>query len=378
MAALDDIVVLDLGGTVATGYCGKLFADHGATVINVEPQDGFSTRKLPPFVDGEDPERSALHAYLSTNKQSAVADASNRSAWLDIVARADVVLSGDPGQEADEFRDELLARAASSDLVLSAVTWFGDSGPYARFRGSDAVCHSLCGLVKGIGKPGEAPLLPSGFQARIIGGLTAFIATMTYVLAREMGNSAGATQVDTSIFEANTCFTEVGAVGSWQTGYKGGRWGVNRFPPTYPLGIYPCRDGWLGVTALTPSQWLSFCNLLELHDQAADKRYLAVYERLRDADALDPLIADKLKDLSADELFHRGQQARIPLAPVPTMEELFGVDQYVERSAFATVNHDSGAAFMAPVAPFRLFRTPATAGGRVASLGADTGRVLAS
>lgn len=369
MQALADIVVLDLGGTVATGYCGKLFADHGATVINVEPPGGFPTRRLPPFIEGsDDPERSALHAYLSTNKQSAVLD---NSELLEVVARADVVLSS----EVSGF-DAL--RAVSKDLVLSSVTWFGQSGPYARFHGSDAVCQSLCGLVKGIGRPGEAPLLPSGFQAQIIGGLTAFIATMTYVLARELGNEGGARHIDTSIFEANTCFTEVGAVGAWQTGYKGGRWGVNRFPPTYPLGIYPCRDGWLGVTALTPSQWLSFCNLLELHDQAAERRYLAVYERLRDADTLDPLIAARLQNMSADELFHRGQQARVPLAPVPAMEELFDVDQYVERKAFATVTHENGAAFRAPVTPFRLFRTPAIAGGRVSSLGSDTRGVLGS
>ena len=49
--ALSGIRVVDLAGTVATGYCGKLFADHGAEVVNVEPPEGFPSRRLPPFVD---------------------------------------------------------------------------------------------------------------------------------------------------------------------------------------------------------------------------------------------------------------------------------------------------------------------------------------
>ena len=44
--ALHGIRVVDIAGTVATGYCGKLFADHGARVIDVEPPDGAATRRL--------------------------------------------------------------------------------------------------------------------------------------------------------------------------------------------------------------------------------------------------------------------------------------------------------------------------------------------
>jgi len=35
-----DLLIVDIGGTVATGYAGKLFADYGARVVNVEPQQG--------------------------------------------------------------------------------------------------------------------------------------------------------------------------------------------------------------------------------------------------------------------------------------------------------------------------------------------------
>ncbi|XOV87825.1 MAG: CaiB/BaiF CoA transferase family protein [Pseudomonadota bacterium] len=366
-SALAGIRVLDVAGTVATGYCGKLFADHGADVINLEPAAGFATRQLAPFLPGvAPPENSALHAYLSTNKRSVV----QTQALLEkLLATADVLLTSEDEPACQGYERSF------PQLVVSSITWFGQTGPYADFRGSDAICQSLAGLVKGLGKPDSAPLLPSGYQAQIVGGLTAFIATMTQVLARELGNRAAGTHVDTSILEANLCFTEVGVVANFRTGLRGARWGINRFPPTYPLGIYPCLDGWLGVTALTPSQWLSFCKLIGLVEAGAEKRYLAVSERLADAELLDPQIAARLSTMSARQLFEEGQAARVPLALVPTMAELFETDQYRERQAFRDMSLPGGKTLAAPVAPFRLFRTPALADLPVSGLGADTSAV---
>ena len=35
------LLIADAGGTVSTGYVGKLFADYGARVVNLEPEDGL-------------------------------------------------------------------------------------------------------------------------------------------------------------------------------------------------------------------------------------------------------------------------------------------------------------------------------------------------
>lgn len=368
--ALAGITVLDVGGTVATGYCGKLFADHGARVINVEPAGGFETRRVPPLVAGEAPgNASAFHAWLSTNKASVARETFDKTRFRQLITSADAVLTAGENEISEHIH------AASGAAVINEITWFGRSGPASGWRGSDAAVQSLAGLVKGIGKPDSAPLLPSGYQAQIVGGLTAFIASMTYVLAAEIGNREGPTWLDTSILEANLCFTEVGAVSASQTGYRGGRWGINRFPPTYPLGIYPCRDGWLGVTALTPSQWTSFCELIGLEAEAKEPRYQAVGERLADAERLDPIIAARLAEMSAADLLAQGQAMRIPLAPVPTMEELAGVDQYAERRAFIDIDLPGGKTVTGPATPFRLYATPARVG-RVAGTGADTDDVM--
>ena len=370
-AALDGIRVLDVAGTIATGYCGKLFADHGADVINVEPPGGFGTRREPPFVPGVDaPENSALHAYLSTNKASVVLDAKARPVELKGLARGAHVVLDDGSFDIADFAD------VAPEVVVSTITWFGRTGPYAEFQGAGAVCWALAGLVRNVGPAEGPPIIAAGCGAEIVGGLTAYIGTLGQVVAREMGNASGPDRLDTSILEANLCFTEVGGVGGYRTGHRGRRLGINRFAPTYPLGVYACADGWLGVTALTPSQWKSFCTLLDMEEYADVPQYQTAIGRLYDYDVLEPIIKEQVKDRSSLQLVRRGQDMRIPLAPVPTMEELFVTDQYVARNAFGEVSTATGEIFKAPSTPFRLFETPGAAGGHAAYLGEMTAELL--
>ena len=51
--ALDGLSVIDISGSVSTEYCSKVFSDYGAEVINLEPESGFETRKIPPFISGK-------------------------------------------------------------------------------------------------------------------------------------------------------------------------------------------------------------------------------------------------------------------------------------------------------------------------------------
>ena len=371
--ALAGIKVLDVAGTIASGYCGKLFADHGAQVVNVEPPNiGFDTRREPPFLtDAEAPENSALHAYLSTSKASVALDASAEPERLRTLAKDAHVVLDAGAYDIEDFA------AVAPQVVVSTITWFGRSGPYAGFHGAGGVCWALAGMVRNVGPAEGPPLFPAGCGAEIVGGLAAYIGSVGQLIAREIGNAQGPARLDTSIFEANLCFSEPAGVGGYRSGRRGQRLGVNRFAPTYPLGVYPCNDGWLGVTALTPSQWKSFCELLDMTEHADTPEYQTAIGRLYDYDTLEPIIKQQVRDRSAAELVRRGQDMRIPLAPVPTMAELFTTDQYVARDAFAAIATANGRSFQAPATPFRLFRTPAKKDSRAAPLGSANAELLA-
>jgi len=358
--ALGDLRVVDVSGTVATGYRAKLFADYGAEVINLEPADGFPTRSLAPFLpDVAAAEASALHAYLSTGKQSVRAPALADARLEALIGSADLLL--------DDGTSTLPVEAYRG--VRCTISWYGLDGPYAAYAGTDAQCYALNGMLRLIGRVEGPPLMPTGYQAQFVAGTTAYIAALGHVLAGELANRSAPVHLDTSIFESTLCFTDVGAITAHNTGLQADRMGVNRLPPTYPMGVFPCRDGWIGLSVLTPKQWHAFCELLDMNEFAEVPLFQSAIARNQAADVLEPVFTEKLLHFTAEELVDRGQNAAIPLARVPTMEELCGVDQYVARRAFAEASV-GGRTLTVPSVPFRLFATPPGFGGAVAALGA--------
>lgn len=352
----DDLLVVDIGGTIATGYAAKLYADYGARVVNVEPENGFATRQVGPFLANGD---SALHGYLHANKEHVV----EANSLLDhpAIAAADLVLL-DPNTLPSPLSVE------DFNTNVCAISWFGLNGPYAKYHATDQAIYALIGLMQGVGKPGEPPIIQTGYHGQILGGVSAFNGSLGYLFGQR--DKTSAFLLDASILEANLCLTELGAIASFNDMPLPQRMGINRFAPTYPLGIWPCKDGWLGVTVLNPGQWLAFCELLGLPDLAVNPEYQSSMARLNAAHIIEPRILEALSNKSAEDLFYKGQDQRIPLARVPTMAELFSVDQYKERQVFSEFISD-GIQFEGPSCPFRLMETPPKMGGEVSRLGAD-------
>ena len=355
-APFDDLLVVDIGGTIATGYAAKLYADYGARVVNVEPESGFATRQVGPFLANGD---SALHGYLHANKEHVV----EANSLLDhpAIAAADLVLL-DPNTLPSPLSVE------DFNTNVCAISWFGLNGPYAQYQATDQAIYALIGLMQGVGKPGEPPIIQTGYHAQILGGVSAFNGSLGYLFGQH--DKTSAFLLDASILEANLCLTELGAIASFNDMPLPQRMGINRFAPTYPLGIWPCKDGWLGVTVLNPGQWLAFCELLGLPDLALNPEYQSSMARLNAAHIIEPRILEALSNKSAEDLFYQGQDKRIPLARVPTMAELFSVDQYKERQVFSEFTSE-GIQFEGPSCPFRLMETPPKMGGEVSRLGAD-------
>ena len=116
---------------------------------------------------------------------------------------------------------------------------------------------------------------------------------------------------------------------------------------TYPLGVWPCH-GWLGVTALSPSQWKSFCQLLDLDDFIDIDFFDVSINRYMSIDVLEPAILKSLEE-KGRRTFYRAKMN--PLARVPTMEELLEIDQYKTRGAFTPIKSGSKI-FPSSILPF--------------------------
>lgn len=361
---LSQFRVVEIGSGDALAYCGKLFSDFGAEVVKMEPPGGDARRGLAPLVDaGNGRRESGVFAWLNTNKRSVTADlahAAGRNSFMALLAGADLLLDGrHPREIAASGLSRAALAAAQPGLAITSISWFGERGPYADYAATDSVCLSLAGLVKLVGPLEGPPVLPRDGQIAVVAGLTAFIPT----LASLYGRDHGARRFSVSAQEAMLQISEFDTGLALEAGFTRPRIGINRFGRGFPVGNFATKDGWLGVTVVTPAQWNAFCAMIGLPELGPDPRYSATAERYAHADELKRIIEPLLLQKSAADWFEQGIALRLPLAIVPDMAELLTQQVYRDRGAFAPVAIGD-ASFDAPVLPAHLTRSPPKPNGR--------------
>ncbi|HEY8838169.1 MAG TPA: CoA transferase [Dehalococcoidia bacterium] len=175
--------VVELPGAV-TAQFGKAFADLGAEVIKVEPPGGDCARSLPPFAEtGKSREISLYWAAYAAGKQSVTADIESdagRELIRSLAACSDVVAESFPpgyltgiGLGFDDLK------RINPGLVMTSISSFGQTGPYADRRGSDLLHFAMSGYLYMTGPPDGRPLKPSApYQTFFHASMQAMAATM--------------------------------------------------------------------------------------------------------------------------------------------------------------------------------------------------------
>ncbi|MDB5654429.1 MAG: L-carnitine dehydratase/bile acid-inducible protein, partial [Tardiphaga sp.] len=189
---LSELRVVEIGSGDTLDYCGKLFSDFGAEVIKIESTGGDPARQFPPLVDaGEGRRESGYFAWLNTNKHSITADldrAEDVARVRALLMQSDLLLDARPPAEIPTSlltHDSL--RRQQPGLAITAISWFGEHGPYSDYQATDSVCRSLCGSVKLVGPQEGPPVLPRDGQVAVMAGLTAFIPSLAGLFGRATG-----------------------------------------------------------------------------------------------------------------------------------------------------------------------------------------------
>jgi crotonobetainyl-CoA:carnitine CoA-transferase CaiB-like acyl-CoA transferase len=296
--------VLEVDGSIAARYCGRLLAQLGAQVIACRPAP-LDDRRLAVTPD-------AGVAY---------------GRWLDA---GKTVVTDAPASPVD------LAIGETPDASTAVrLSWFGDAGPYETWRGTDELVHALNGVASLFGTAEGPPTLPQGHAPQLLAGVTAANLALAALLQPA---DRRARRLDVDVLEASLCHTEVAAVTSLSNPRRRSpRLGVNRIVPTYPCANYEADDGWIGVTCLTPPQWRAFCELVDRPDLGADQRMATALGRLRNADEIDAAVAPVIRTRPAAAWAAEGRARRVPIVEVPHPGDLPSVDHWMERGAFAPI-----------------------------------------
>jgi crotonobetainyl-CoA:carnitine CoA-transferase CaiB-like acyl-CoA transferase len=357
--------VVEIGSAPASSYCARLFADFGATVHKIEPPSGDPLRHRGPFTPGG---ASSFFAFLNFNKSSVVLERSDTAKLAEIVGACDILIDGRDIDAADCPALDLDAlKQNNPGLIHVESSWFGHAGPYDGFEATDTTIRALVGLVKLIG-PAEGPPCTGApdFQTGIFGGLWGFIAAASSVISR-MYDGYGRTS-KLSLYEASIAVTEYIMFEAFTRGDIMRRIGVNRFWPTFPVGIYKTKDGWLGVTTVTPAQWRAFCEMLDLIELRDDATLFLGVDRLGRKEEIEHKFVPKLAEKTTAEWFAQGLKRRIPLVPVPSIAQLIANDEARSRGAIVPIEIGGERGFTVGSAQ-RLTGTPPRRGGKVPALG---------
>lgn len=335
-APLRGVTVVEVASAPGARYCGRLFSILGARVVRVAMASAV-------LAGGEG--AAAFELWLNEGKSEA---ASLEAALAALDGAPQVIIAGQDRALVSDVDASIEAHGL--DVLRLALTWFGDTGPYADWRGDDALIQALIGVASGFGAKDGPPMMPQGRAPQITAGATLFVAGLAVLWGRRRGRRDR--RVDVNVLEASIAFTETSPPTFERSPGKTSRAGVNRFPANHPTTVYATRDGWLGVTTLTPAQWSSMAELVGRPEWASDPRFTTSVARVANAELLDAELVPLLATRTTDEWLMEGQRARIPLAPVPRHVELLETAHWLERGTFEALPGAPGV--KAPRLPFRL------------------------
>jgi crotonobetainyl-CoA:carnitine CoA-transferase CaiB-like acyl-CoA transferase len=367
MGALSHLRIVEIGSAAATSYCARLFADFGATVQKIEPPRGDPLRRAAPLTPKG---QSAWFAFLNFNKSSVALDCSDASAaslLSELIENCDILIDGrDVGAADCPAFDLAVIKQRHPGLIHVEASWFGHDGPYAEFEATDSTIRALTGLVKLVGPVEGPPMHAPDFQTGILAGLWGFISAASSVLGRMQDGRGRSSRL--SIFESSIAVTEYIMFESFSRGDIMRRIGVNRFWPTFPVGIYQTKQGWLGVTTVTPAQWRAFCEMLGLPELRDDPALFMGVDRLQHIREIENKIIPGLMQRTAHEWFSEGLRRKIPIVPVPEIADLIADEEKRARGAIVPIIIGDETGFSAGSMQ-RLTGTPPRRGGAVPDIG---------
>lgn len=336
---LSDLRVLELGQLLAGPFCGQLLGDFGADVIKLEdPGRGDPMREW----GREKPHGHSLWwPVVARNKRSVTINLRTEAGQdlvRRLVAEADVLL--------ENFRPGTLERWGLSPeqlwevnprLVVTRVTGFGQTGPYAPRAGFGSIGEAMGGIRHVIGEPDRPPA-----RAGISLGdsLAATFATLGTLVALHHRERSGKGQVvDSAIYEAVLAMME-SLVPEWSVaGYQRERTG-SVLPNVAPSNAYPTGDGEMVLVAANQdSVFTRLADVMCQPELATDERYATHGARGANMEELDDLVARWTSTVDADDLLERLHAGGVPAGRIFRAKDMLSDPHFAAREAIVTVAH---------------------------------------
>lgn len=338
--ALAGVRVMELSDDVGAAFCGQMLGSMGADVVRlVEAGRDYATR-VESLAATDD--RSAAEISLERFKNRLLLEgdvAAKRERLARCLKTADVLVTDYRPEELRALGvhwDDL--RAADSKLIYVHVSVFGCHGPKADWRGGDLEAQAFSGVAGQLGA-GDRPPICMPYKAVLMhGGLQAAAATAAALYHRRLSGQGAFVDICT----AQAMAADVRNYSLMMRYYDLPLKRSGRRPQgslgRYPTAIFPCKDGYVVLTARSGEQFRNFIAMMGNPAWSDNPRYQNAYGiAMEYPDEVDALVIPWLMQYTRDELVAKGLEYRFPVGPLLNLDEVLVDEQYAFREFFGAV-----------------------------------------
>ena len=327
--AMDGVRVVDLSRLVAGNVLTKVFSDHGAEVVKVEPPEGDTLRAW--RVGGVE----TSWKTICRNKKSVALDM--RQADGIAVVKA---LVRDAAMFVESFRPGVLETmglgpdvllAINPALVIVRISGWGQDGPFNHKPGFGTLVEGYSGFAAVNGFEDREPVLPPMFMGDAYAGL--YGASVAMIALRHAEAGGGGQVIDVSLFEPLFSVLEP-QVANWRiSGKRKPRTG-SRSTNTSPRNAYRTLDGgWVCLSASTQGMVEKLFRSIGREDMITDPRFVNNPARLQHWQELDAIIGGWIAQRTLEENLDHFDKAGVTIGPIMDTAMLERDRYAIEREA---------------------------------------------
>jgi succinate---hydroxymethylglutarate CoA-transferase len=348
---LDGVRILDFTRVLAGPFCTQILADYGADVIKVEePTKGDGTRAWKGKGEAEvwKPDigpMSFFFAAINRGKRSIELDL-KKPEGKEAVHRLvrdgsiDVVIENFVPGTADRLGIgyEVLSKL-NSRLIYASLSGYGDSGPYAKRAGYDAIAAAEAGFMQVTGHPGAPPIRAGLGMTDMATGLYTHGAIMGALYSRE--KTGRGQHISASLFESQVSMLINVGVNWLNRGIEGQRHGAAH-PSAVPYNAWRCKnDIWMVVAANSEQQYQILCRKIDRRELIEDERFKTNALRVENRKAIDDILADIFVTKTSDEWLKVFDGSGLAHGPVNTIQRAFEHPQIEGRDMVLPLEWDA-------------------------------------
>lgn len=347
---LSGIKVLDLTRVLAGPFSAQMLGDLGAEVIKIERPGGGDDARIfgPPYLvdpEGKANNNNSFYLCANRNKSSVAVDIAKpegQEIIRELAKTADIFMENFKVGDLKRYGlDYETIKKVNPGIIYCSVTGYGQTGPYAKRPGYDAIFQAAGGLMSVTGhpdgEPGAGPMKVGPSIADYMTGMNASIGILAALFNRKANGGEGQ-HVDVCLMDTVIAslshYAQIFLVNGETPPRRGtsGNGGV-------PARVFTCADQDIMLVVGNDSQFEKCMTVLGAPEMAKDPRFVKnndrVVNRVELMKILEGLFVKKPAKYWLDEL----ERVGVPAGPINDFAQVFADEQVQSRGMEVKVKH---------------------------------------